>query len=92
MEEGESPKEALAREFREELKVDVTVGELIGLLEFSNGEEEYELHAYKIEMPVTFYQLNEHQKTSWLTLRELLELPMASSDRALMKLLLEHRS
>lgn len=92
MEKGESPEEALAREFKEELAVEITVGARVAALKFSNGGEQYELYAYQVEIPVTSYLLTEHQQASWLTPEKLKSLPMASSDRALMERLLDNRS
>ena len=80
-EEGETPDAALVREFREELGVPVTAGELLYEGSFSNREADYRLMAFEVELESTMFRLKEHQELRWAVIEELEELPMASSDR-----------
>ncbi len=78
----ETPEETLQREFREELGVPVRVGELIMTTAFSNNGKTYRLQAYRIELEHEDFQLTEHQRTGWFAPEQILELPLAASDRA----------
>lgn len=78
-EEGESPEEALKREYLEEFSVAVTVGRLITTGVFINKGREYKLLAYSVDFqgvpdPV------EHQEVRWATLQELRGLDFPESD------------
>lgn len=77
---GESPEEALKREFHEELGVEVTVGSCLYTTEFSNQGKKYRLMAYEVTLKNFNFQLKEHQKTQWFTIDEILMLPKADSD------------
>ena len=80
-EEGEDPDSALVREFREELGVPVTAGELLYEGSFANKGADYHLMAFEVELESTLFRLKEHQELRWAVIEELEELPMASSDR-----------
>lgn len=86
----ESPEETLVREYREELGITIEVGGRLYTGSFSNGGKEYELQAYWIEIPEDQQEailLTEHQATSWMTLDEIEKVPMADSDRLIVKAL-----
>jgi len=80
-EEGESPEEAMQREFLEEFNVRVKVGECIYTGTFTNGSKTYLQKAFLVEMQDTYLELKEHQKYSWFTPSQMTELKMADSDR-----------
>lgn len=79
-EDGETPREALEREIREELQCDVLVGE-----EITSTTHEYE---FGIVTLTTFYcelrsgepQLTEHADVAWLSPAELDSLDWAPAD------------
>lgn len=86
----ESPEQTLEREYREELGISIEVGSQICTGRFSNHGKEYELQAYWIEIPEDQEQsilLTEHQQISWKTLEELESVPMAESDRLIVRAL-----
>ncbi|MFO7850685.1 MAG: (deoxy)nucleoside triphosphate pyrophosphohydrolase [Spirochaetia bacterium] len=85
VDEGESPKEALQREFREEFSVDVRVGELMCTGTFKNRQAEYRLQGYRVHVISDSFLLKEHQKIRWCTVSELQDLPMAESDKIILR-------
>lgn len=87
VEEGESPKEALKREFLEEFQVPILVGDLIYQDAFQNRNIDYELRAYAVRLLNKGFTLSEHQKTAWFTVEEMFGLPMAGSDRSIVEFL-----
>jgi 8-oxo-dGTP diphosphatase len=86
---GETPEEALVREFREEFSVEITVGDLVCTGTFTNRSTEYRLRAYRVRVLSEGFRLIEHQKIRWCTVNELRDLPMAASDRIILRCLEE---
>ena len=78
---GETPPEALKREFFEEFRVNISVGELFCTGFFANGSSKYELQAYRIEIDdPSGLDLQEHQEVRWVPPGSLKELPFPESD------------
>jgi 8-oxo-dGTP diphosphatase len=80
IETGESPQEALAREIREELKVDVNVGS-----EILSTTHVYEfgivtLTTFYCELVSGVVQLTEHTAVRWLAPEDLLSVEWAPAD------------
>ena len=71
IEEGETPKECMARELKEELDIEVEVGELItsNLHKYPHGE--FELLAYKVKHISGEITLNDHDEIKWVTVDEM---------------------
>lgn len=84
---GESLEEALAREWQEELEVDVTLGEKLGEVPFSNGEKRYLLHAFIVRPAHENWVFHEHTDCLWATPEELRGLNMSDSDRRIIPFL-----
>ncbi|MDD3823363.1 MAG: NUDIX domain-containing protein [Sphaerochaetaceae bacterium] len=80
---GETPEQSLAREFMEEFNLPVTVGSCFLLHDFVHKQTLFHLRAFWVEPvgPVR-YELNEHEEARWVTMEELLELPLVPSDMA----------
>jgi 8-oxo-dGTP diphosphatase len=80
LEEGETPLDGARRELGEELGLDVTA---VGPVDFAMVDPG---SRFRIEfVPATAQgepRCMEHTRVAWLTERELLELPLAPSDRA----------
>lgn len=91
VDEGEEPEEALKREFEEEFAVDITVGRQFCTGSFSNRDVEYRLQGYVVRVISGSFLLNEHQQIRWCTLKELYTLPMADSDKILLRCLEKER-
>lgn len=79
-EEGESPEEALARECREELGIEVAVGRAIGFAEHDYGDR---------KVNITFFACTcgdepralEHDAVAWVSAEELLSYDLCPADR-----------
>lgn len=83
VEPGEDPVRALQREFREELGVPIEVGLQLGSGTFRNGEREFRLLGYFIDLENEDFLLPEHQALRWVSLHELTTMDLADSDRIL---------
>ncbi|MCF6334482.1 MAG: NUDIX domain-containing protein [Spirochaetales bacterium] len=84
-EDGESPEEALKREFLEELNLEVTVGERICRGYFTNNAKEYEIYGFSVDLTMEGVKLTEHSSINWFTLEEMESLKMAGSDRQIVE-------
>ncbi|MCR4667327.1 MAG: (deoxy)nucleoside triphosphate pyrophosphohydrolase [Desulfovibrio sp.] len=71
IEEGEGPKEALVREIREELAIDIKVGELLMTVHYEYPAFFLTMHCYWCRMPDETPQLLEHEAAAWLSANEL---------------------
>ena len=88
VDEGETPEQAIVREFREEMNVSVIPGKLLASVKFTNKHGPVELLAYLIDIPSTEgLALTEHTEIDWATLDELEALPFVDSDRLLIPFL-----
>ncbi len=88
LEHGETAEEGLRREFREELEVDVAVGDNYGTAEFAHRGVPFVLEAYAVELLSRRFQLNEHERLEWVAPDRLEEYDLAESDRRLLPQLL----
>ena len=77
---GESDAAGLAREFREELGVVVTVGERLGDDVALN--DTMTLRAYRVTQTAGALCPNDHRALRWVTVDELESLPWVPADRA----------
>jgi 8-oxo-dGTP diphosphatase len=81
---GETPKEALIREFREELNVTAAPLELIDTAEFHNRGGSVQLLAYHVRISGEIDDaLTEHSEIEWATFGEIENLQFVDSDRLL---------
>ena len=71
MEEGETPKEALVREIREELSAEISVDEFLCTVEFDYPKFHLTMHCYLCSLLTEALHLNEHEAARWLTKDEL---------------------
>ena len=71
IEDGETPKECMARELKEELEIEVEVGRLIisNKHRYPNGI--FELLVYKVEHISGNFVLNDHDEIKWITIAEI---------------------
>ena len=86
-EAGETPEQALKREFLEEFNLNVEVGRKIFSGTFSNGSVTYTQLVYEVEMLSGDLQLEEHSGSAWMSLHELENVKMADSDRQILSAL-----
>ena len=91
IEHGEDPRAALAREVREELGLEIEVGELLGTGRDAGGDAEDDvavrLDVYLAVVVAGDLRLLEHAAVRWLTLAELDAVDWAAADRPLLPLL-----
>lgn len=87
---GESVEQTLKREYREELRADITVGKTLYEGTFENRGKQYYLVACRIEILTAEEEFvyAEHQRSAWMSLEELKGVPMADSDRQILEQLL----
>ena len=71
IEEGETPKEALVREIREELETEIAVGELIDTIEYDYPTFHLSMDCFWAEIVSGDLVLKEHEAAKWLTKDEL---------------------
>ena len=71
MEAGETPKEALKREIREELSTEISVDEFLCTVEYDYPKFHLIMHCYFCSLLTEALHLNEHEAAKWLTKDEL---------------------
>lgn len=71
IEEGETPKEALKREIREELETEIAVGELIDTIDYDYPTFHLSMDCFWAEIVSGDLVLKEHKAAKWLTKEEL---------------------
>ena len=71
LEPGESAREALVREIREELDVDIRVGKLLETVEYDYPEFHLTMHCFICELLSEEIVLKEHEDARWLKEEEL---------------------
>lgn len=89
VEADETPEAALARELREELKIDVTVGEFIVTATHEAGTAVIELSTYLCTIIEGVPVLTEHEEFRWLPVSELSDVEWAPADIPTVELLRE---
>lgn len=87
VEVGETPAEALVRECREELGIDIEVGPLVGDAEIDIGV----LQVYRASIISGAPEAREHQALRWLAPHELDDVPWIAADRPLVRRLHDQR-
>ena len=71
IEEGETPREALVREIKEELETEIAVGELIDTIEYDYPTFHLSMDCFWAEIMSGDLVLKEHEAAKWLTKDEL---------------------
>lgn len=87
VEEGEVPRSALVREWKEELGVDIEVIRLFGTNRFQTATADFHLELYRISIVSGSLQLIEHQAHSWVTINELETYDLLGGDLPFLPLL-----
>lgn len=67
IEEGETPQDALVREIKEELEVDIVVGELLDTIEYDYPTFHLSMDCFWAEIVSGDVVLKEHEAAKWLT-------------------------
>ena len=71
MEAGETPREALRREIREELSTEIAIGELLHTVEWDYPDFHLTMHCFLCSLTGEAPHLNEHEAARWLDARHL---------------------
>ena len=66
MEQGETPKQALKREIREELDVEIEVGQLFDTVEYDYPSFHLTMHCFLCALKSGELVLKEHEAAKWL--------------------------
>lgn len=89
VEPGESPQEALRREIREELALEIAVGELIGTVEYDYPAFHLSMGCYCCSIVAGEPVLKEAEAAQWLTKETLDSVPWLPADRELLPLIFQ---
>ncbi len=81
VEPGESPEGSLARELREEMGIEVAVGERLCAQSFRVGEAPMELLVYKTRIVKGEIVCHDHDEVRWIAPRELDAFDLTDPDR-----------
>ena len=71
IEPGESKETALARELKEELDMEVEIGELFETVEYDYPSFHLTMHCFKCKLSGSHVTLLEHEAAKWLKAKEL---------------------
>ena len=71
MEPGETPQQALSRELKEELAIDVSVGEFLCTVDYDYPTFHLTMHCFYCSVVGGELTLLEHEAAKWLTMSEL---------------------
>ena len=77
---GETPEAALVREIREELAVEISVGELLTTVEYDYPNFHLTMHCYLCQLTGGELRLLEHQDARWLGKGELYSVEWLPAD------------
>ena len=80
IENGETPKQALIREIREELTVEISVGELIKTVEYDYPNFHLSMDCFWAEVLFGQLELKEAEEARWLSREELLDVKWLPAD------------
>lgn len=85
VEPGETPEQALARELKEELNIQVRVADFITTVEYDYPKFHLTMHCYFCQIVEGFVTLLEHEAARWLTLQELRSVNWLPADIAVVE-------
>ena len=71
IEQGETPRQALVREIKEELDAEIEVGELADIVEYDYPQFHLTMHCFFCTIKSGELVLKEHEAAKWLVLEEL---------------------
>lgn len=91
IEAGESHKDALRREIREELATDIEVGSLLTTVEYDYPKFHLTMHCYLCTVVGGNLTLLEHEDARWLRKEELDTVRWLPADRSIIELLKDKR-
>ena len=84
LEEGETPHQAMVREWEEELELKVIPGEFLASGQFSHKGKSFLLEMYEVSFTGEPAVLHEHLEWGWFLPEEIDSLDLAASDRIIL--------
>ena len=87
IEPGETPEEALAREIREELDAEISVGEKLAQVEYDYPEFHLSMECYWATVLTRKLLLKEHEAARWLGKNDLFSVEWLPADITLLKMI-----
>ena len=87
VEEGETPEKCMARELKEELDIEVEVGELITSNKHKYPQGIFELLAYRVKHISGKMVLNDHEEMKWVTADDMPRFEFPPADLPIIKYL-----
>jgi len=87
VEPGETPEAALVREIREELALEISVGELLTTVEYDYPNYHLTMHCYLCQLTGGELRLLEHEEARWLGKGELYSVEWLPADVGIIPLL-----
>lgn len=85
LEAGETGVEALKRELREELDMEVVVGDLLETVEYDYPQFHLTMHCYLCQLAKEEFVLKEHEAARWLGKNQLDEVAWLSADEGIVE-------
>ena len=89
MEPGETPREALVREIREELDVEISIDKFLHTVEWDYPQFHLTMHCFMSSLLNEDIHLNEHEAARWLDADSLRDVRWLPADRALLPLIVK---
>ena len=89
MEPGETPREALVREIREELDVEISVDKFLHTVEWDYPQFHLTMHCFMSSLLNENIHLNEHEAARWLDADSLRDVRWLPADIALLPLIVK---
>ena len=84
IESGERPQEALIREIHEELDAEISVGELLEIVEWDYPNFHLTMHCFVCSLTSESLYLNEHEAAAWLTMETLHSVKWLPADEGIL--------
>ena len=85
IEPGESKETALARELKEELDMEVEIGELFETVEYDYPQFHLTMHCYLCQLAKEKFVLKEHEAARWLGKNQLDEVAWLPADEGIVE-------
>ena len=89
IEEGESPRDALAREIKEELDVEIRVGDLLITVEHDYDDFHLSMDCFWSEIESGKLKLKEHEAARWLTMEKVWDVDWLPADVKVVEAIVE---